>query len=365
MARALELARRGTALASPNPMVGAVLVRDNRVIGEGFHTYDGKTHAEVLALQAAGDAARHSTLYINLEPCCHTGRTPPCTRALIRAGIRRVVAATRDPNPAVAGKGLRELRRAGIEVTLGVMEEPARRLNEAFTRWITSGMPLVTLKAAMSLDGRIAPPARLRDEKSRWITSEASRAEVQQMRHASDAVLTGIGTVLADDPLLTDRTGQPRRRRLLRVILDSKLRLPLNSRIVKTAQGDVLVFTKCGLDSPRAHALRRAGIELVRICGPARRPDLRAVLAELGQCEILSVLMEAGSQINGAALAAGVVDKLALFVAPKMLGSDALPFAAAAGQTLRRMPPCRNLSLRQLGCDFLVEGYLRDVYGNH
>ena len=197
--RHLALARRGEALASPNPMVGAVLVRNGRVVGEGFHTYDGLRHAEIIALETAGNAARGATLYINLEPCCNQGRTGPCTRALIAAGVKRVVAAMPDPNPKVAGRGLRQLRAAGIEVSTGVAESEARRLNEAFAVWITSRRPLVTLKSAMTLDSHMVLPNR--NGRSRWITSKAARAEVHRMRHASDAILTGIGTVLADDPL--------------------------------------------------------------------------------------------------------------------------------------------------------------------
>ncbi len=248
MDRALELAARGVALASPNPLVGAVLVRDGHVIGEGFHTYEGVRHAEIIALEAAGESARGATLYINLEPCCHTGRTGPCTQALIAAGVARVVAAMADPNPAVAGRGFKQLRAAGIEVSTGLREAEARRLNEAFARWIVSRKPLVTLKSALTLDGQLVlphakgeraqgQPAFHKDD--RWISSPESRAEVQRMRHASDALLTGIGTVLVDDPLLTDRTGLPRRRKLLRVVMDSRLRLPLRSKLVRSADGDV------------------------------------------------------------------------------------------------------------------------------
>ena len=215
MERAIVLARRGEALASPNPMVGAVLVRGGRVVGEGFHTYDGLKHAEILALEAAGGAARGSTLYINLEPCCHTGRTGPCTRALIAAGVKRVVAAMPDPNPQVSGRGFRQLQEASIRVQVGDLPEEldreSRQLNESFATWITKRRPFVTLKVAMTLDGHTVLPPSRNGKRERWITSEASRAEVHRMRHASDAILTGIGTVLADDPLLTDRTGLPRR----------------------------------------------------------------------------------------------------------------------------------------------------------
>ena len=276
MDRALELAARGEALTSPNPMVGAVLVRDGKIVGEGFHTYEGMRHAEIVALDAAGDDVRGTTLYINLEPCCTTGRTGPCTKSLIAAGVKRVVAAMPDPNPGVAGRGFQQLREAGIEVSVGLREPEARRLNEAFARWIVSKKPLVTLKSALTLDGQLVlpkskgrtPPAE------RWITSPESRAEVQRMRHASDALLTGIGTVLADDPLLTDRSDLPRRRNLLRVVMDSRLRIPLRSKLVRSAESDVLIFTRAKENSPKARALRRAGIEVV--CLPGRRSKARS-----------------------------------------------------------------------------------------
>jgi diaminohydroxyphosphoribosylaminopyrimidine deaminase / 5-amino-6-(5-phosphoribosylamino)uracil reductase len=367
MARALTLAKRGQALASPNPMVGAVLVRDRQIVGEGFHTYDGVRHAELIALEAAGGDARHATLYVNLEPCCHQGRTPPCTRALISAGVARVVAAMTDPNPAVSGRGFRQLRAAGVEVELAEkFQEKAWRLNEAFAMWITRRRPFVTLKSAMTLDGHLAHP------KTRWITSEASRAEVQLMRHASDALLTGLGTVLADDPQLTDRTGLPRRRPLLRVVLDSRLRLGARSKLVRGACQDLLVFTLAGDGGARARALRRAGAEVVTLPAVAGGLDLKAVLRELARREIHSVLLEAGATLNQAALDLDLVDKLKFFYAPKIAGScnslertrakSAGPAKAAA----RAIAPLRELfgmQLEQFGPDFAVEGYLHDVCG--
>jgi diaminohydroxyphosphoribosylaminopyrimidine deaminase/5-amino-6-(5-phosphoribosylamino)uracil reductase len=364
MDRALALAARAVALASPNPMVGAVLVREGRVVGEGFHTYDGVRHAEVVALEAAGEAAKGATAYVTLEPCCHTGRTGPCTQALIRAGVKRVVAAMADPNPAVAGGGFEQLRKAGIKVRTGIHEAEAQRLIEAFARWIVSRKPLVTLKSAITLDGHLvlpgAPGGGPRSEKFRWISSPKSRAEVQRMRHGSDALLTGIGTVLLDDPLLTDRTGLPRRRKLLRVILDSKLRLPPKSRLVRSADGDVLVLTRAKVDSPKARALRRAGVEVVRMPGRAPRPELGAVIAELGRRDILSVLLEAGGTLNSAALAAGIVDKMRVFIAPVVAGSASTPEAT---ERLRVMQFLRNITVKPFGPDFAVEGYFRDVYG--
>lgn len=361
MERALALARKGVGLASPNPAVGAVLVRQGEVVGEGFHQYEWRDHAEIVALKSAGAKAEGATLYVTLEPCCHTGRTGPCTGAILRAGIRRVVAAMPDPNPAVAGRGLEKLRAAGAEVETGVLEAEARRLNEAFAMWITARRPFVTLKSALTLDGQLALPQRGRRRSSTWITSQASRAEVHRMRHASDALLTGIGTVLADDPLLTDRSGLPRRRPLLRVILDSRLRLPPRSKIVKTADDDVLVFTTQSLRSPRARALQEAGVELLRVRATRGRPDLRAVLRELARREFLSVLLEAGSALNGAALAAGVVDKLVLFYAPKIAGRRDVPFALASRIPLAVL---ENVSLRQFGPDLALEGYLHNVYRN-
>jgi diaminohydroxyphosphoribosylaminopyrimidine deaminase/5-amino-6-(5-phosphoribosylamino)uracil reductase len=364
MARALELARRGEAQAHPNPMVGCVVVRGGRAVGEGFHVYEQRDHAEIVALRLAGKRARGATLYVNLEPCCHTARTGPCTEAIQKAGIRRVVAAMRDPNPEVVGRGLRQLRRAGVNLTAGVGEEEAQRLNECFAWWIRTGRPLVTLKVAMTLDEKIADAAgRGKKQSVTWITSRESRAEVQRMRHAADALLTGIGTVLADDPRLTDRTGKPRRRRLVRAVLDSRLRMPLKSKLVKSARRDVLVFTTASIRSARARALSRAGVEIVRVAERNGRPELRAVIEELGRREMLSVMIEGGAQVNGAALAEGVVDKVMLFYAPKMFGGAGLAmvderFPAPAASELR------EISIRRFGPDFAVEGNVSDVYRN-
>ena len=249
MQHALDFARMGVGLASPNPTVGCVIVKDGGIIGQGFHQYDWRDHAEIVALKQAGDRARGANLYVTLEPCNHTGRTGPCTEAIIAAGVSRVVAAMEDPNPKTRGSGFARLHAAGIEVETGLLESEAEKLNEAFTCWITTKKPFVTLKSALTLDGQLALPGTKKGKKRRWITSEESRAEVQRMRHASDVLLIGIGTILTDDPLLTDRSGQERRRRLHRVILDTKLRLPVKSRIVQTADDDVLVFTAASLNS--------------------------------------------------------------------------------------------------------------------
>jgi diaminohydroxyphosphoribosylaminopyrimidine deaminase/5-amino-6-(5-phosphoribosylamino)uracil reductase len=362
MKRALELAEQGTALASPNPMVGAVLVRDGCMVGKGFYTYEGKKHAEVNAIERAGEQVRGATLYINLEPCCHQGRTGPCTDVILAAGIARVVAAMEDPNPLVSGKGFERLRQAGVAVETGLCREEAERLNEAFARHIRTRRPLVTLKTAMTLDGKIAAP----DDNSGWVTSEEARAHVQRQRHAHDAIWTGIGTALADDPLLTDRSGLPRRRPLLRVVMDTQLRMPLTARMLQRVENDLLVFCSASADPHKRSHLEKRGVQ---ICTAATegRPDLRTVIEELGRREITSVLLEAGAELNWAALEAGVVDKVFLYYAPKILGGRrALPMAGGHGiRTMRDALEVRNIRHYQFGNDFAVEGYLRDVYRDH
>jgi len=370
--QALDLAQRGIALASPNPHVGAVIADDSgSVLGCGFHTYDGVKHAEILALEQAGEKARGATLYINLEPCSHQGRTGPCADALIAAGIRRVVACMEDPNPLVAGSGFGRLRAAGVEVMSGTLEPEARELNEAFAQYIRWRVPLVTLKAAMTLDGKIAPPPGLAPEAGSggptggWITSEAARAHVQELRHRHDAIMVGVGTILADDPLLTDRTGKPRRRPLLRVVLDSRLRFPLKSRVAQTAKNDVLVLCSFA-EEKRKQELRASGIcvEQVSPAGADGRPDMKQAVRRLGELQLTSLLIEGGALVNWAALAAGIVDKVFLYYAPKILaGSGSVPFAA--GEGFRGMSEAAHLQsfhLHRFGEDFAVEGYLRNPY---
>jgi diaminohydroxyphosphoribosylaminopyrimidine deaminase/5-amino-6-(5-phosphoribosylamino)uracil reductase len=377
--RALELALQGAALASPNPYVGAVIADpQGNVAGTGTYTYAGVKHAEILALEAAGAKARGSTLYINLEPHAHQGRTPPCTDALIAAGIRRVVAAMPDPNPKVSGRGFEQLRAAGIQVDVGLLQEEARRLNEHFARYIRHGTPLVTLKSAMTLDGKIAPPPgetqnHAQETSGRfsgsWITGELARAHVQELRHQNDALLTGVGTILADNPLLTDRSGRPRRRPLLRVILDSSLRLPLDSRLVQSVANerkkDVLVFCS-STDEEKKSQLQQVGIRVETLpAGPDGRPELPAILRRLGQMEITSVMIEGGAMVNWTALATTAVDKVFLYYTPKILaGRGSIPFAAGAGFPHRsQAAQVKHIRLHHFGEDFAVEGYLRDPYG--
>ena len=359
--RALVLALRGVARAHPNPLVGAVIVKHGRIVGEGFHDYAKRDHAEIVALKRAGKKARGATLYVTLEPCCHTGRTGPCTDAIMKAGIRRVVASMPDPNPAVSGKGFAQLRRAGIRVDIGACAAEARHCNADFAKWIRTGLPFVTLKTALTLDGQIA----LRPGHSTSISSTPSRDTVQRLRHESDALLTGIGTILVDDPLLTDRTGRPRRRPLLRVIVDSRLRLPLKSRVVKSARNDVIVFTARPTHSAKARALARARVEVFRVRAKRRRVDLHAVMHELGRREVLNVLLEAGADLNGAALEEGIVDKMILFYAPRIMGSGGVPMARISSRAFQKLPALRNVTVNRCGPDFVVQGYLHDVYRDH
>jgi diaminohydroxyphosphoribosylaminopyrimidine deaminase / 5-amino-6-(5-phosphoribosylamino)uracil reductase len=374
MRRAFDLASAGIGLVSPNPAVGAVVIDSSgKKGGEGTHTYDGVKHAEVLALEQTAGRARGGTLYINLEPCSHQGRTPPCADAIIAAGIRRVVCPMKDPNPQVSGAGIDKLRTAGIQVDVGLFEKEAKKLNESFAKYIRTGTPLVTLKAAMTLDGKIAPaPSGSRHptdvaaggSTGGWITGEIARRHVHQLRHEYDAIMAGVGTVIADDPLLTDRSGRPRRRRLLRVLLDSWLRLPPESRLVKTAQDDVLVLYSQG-DETKKQELEKLGVRIEHIAPahPDGRPDLAAVLHHLGQHEITSVLVEGGATVNWTALSSGVVDKLFLYYAPKILGEGAVPFTASGGAPgSHGMLLAHQIEVHQFGEDFAVEGYLRDPY---
>jgi diaminohydroxyphosphoribosylaminopyrimidine deaminase/5-amino-6-(5-phosphoribosylamino)uracil reductase len=359
MREALDLARQAVALASPNPMVGCVLVKDGNVAGRGFHTWEGVKHAEILALEQAGEAARGATIYVTLEPCSHHGRTGPCADALIAAGVARVVIASGDPNPLVAGEGIRRLRAAGVAVeTATEFQGEAEQLNEPFFHFMRTRKPLVTLKSASTLDGKIAAP----EDNTGWITSERARAHVQQLRHASDAIITGIGTALADDPQLTDRSGLPRTRPLLRIVLDSTLRLPLESRLVRSANHDLLVAGTTAASSERRRALESRGIEVRLFDGPHGRVDIRDVISLLAERQCLSVMIEAGSKVNWAALESGAVDKVYLYYAPKILGGlQSLPLAGGTGR-MRRVDAILldRTKLHPIPPDeFAVEAYVR------
>jgi len=353
MQRALELARRGIGVTSPNPAVGCVILdRSGQVIGEGWHEYDLLDHAEVDALktaqQHAADRVRGGTAYVTLEPCSTVGRTPPCTATLLSAGLARVVAATIDPNPAVAGRGLQVLRDAGVEVEVGVCQAEARRLNDGFARWIQHKRPFVLMKVAMTLDARIAPPAgHQQPHAPYWITSEVARAAVQPLRWAADATMVGVDTVLADDPWMTDRSGLRRRRPLLRIVLDSALRMPLECKLVATAQNDVVIFT-VSRDENRIRDLVTRGVRVEVLPADAGRVPLDKVLDKLGEEGVLTLLTETGTRLNTAFLAAGLVDRIHLFISPQIMGSDAVP-------AFRGMPHFIHMS----GCE--VERYGDDV----
>ncbi|MFN8688067.1 MAG: bifunctional diaminohydroxyphosphoribosylaminopyrimidine deaminase/5-amino-6-(5-phosphoribosylamino)uracil reductase RibD [Acidobacteriota bacterium] len=333
MRAALELARGAMGQTSPNPSVGCVVVRDGVVIGRGAHIYAERDHAEVVALREAGEGARGGEVYVTLEPCSHEGRTGPCVEALIAAGVARVTVAMEDPNPAVSGAGIERLTKAGIRVE---WEEEARgeaeRINEPFTHYMRTGRPLVTLKSALTLDGKIAAP----EDNGGWITSELARGHVQTLRHWSDVMITGIGTVLADDCLLTDRTGEKRSRPLLRVVVDSQGRLPLNSRMVGSGAGDVMVATTTACSGERRRALEAKGVEVLVLDAAGGRVSLELLVQELGRRRYLSAMIEAGSKLNWAALESEVVDKVFFYYAPKILGGmKSLPVAGGLGRRSR------------------------------
>lgn len=359
MHEALQLAAQARGRTSPNPTVGAVIVRDGTVIGRGFHTWAGKDHAEIVALREAADSARGSTLYVTLEPCSHHGRTPPCVEAVIRAGVARVVAAMRDPNPQVSGQGFEKLRSAGIEVVLDETHTAAaERLNEPFVHFMKTGRPLVTIKAALTLDGKIAAP----QDNYGWITSEIARADVQQVRHYSDAILTGLGTVLEDDSLLTDRSGRERSRPLLRIVLDSQLRIPLSAKIIASANNDVLVVGTSAAATDRRAALEAAGIQVLIADGAAGRTDPHKVIQYLAEQRYLSLMVEAGAKVNGTMLDEQIADKVLFYYAPKILGGlKSLSVIGGQGR-MRRADAIllERLTVHPVSTDeFAVEAYVR------
>ncbi|MGC8667612.1 MAG: bifunctional diaminohydroxyphosphoribosylaminopyrimidine deaminase/5-amino-6-(5-phosphoribosylamino)uracil reductase RibD [Chthonomonadales bacterium] len=356
MRRALRLAAKG--FTPPNPMVGCVLVRDGVVVGEGYHRCAGEDHAEVAALKAAAGKARGATAYVTLEPCAHHGRTPPCTQALAAAGVARVVAAVEDPNPLVRGRGLRELAAAGIEVQVSVLEAEARSLNAAFFHYHATGMPYVSLKCAMTLDGKIAT----RTGDSRWITGPKARAYAHALRARSGAVLCGIGTVLADDPLLTARIpGVPRQP--VRIVLDAHLRIPLGSHLVRSiGDAPLWVATAVPSDDDRARRLAQIGVEILVL--PADKEGklfLPALLEELGRRGIISVLVEGGGQVHASFLEAQAAHRIHWFVAPRLVGGADAP-SPVEGVGVDRMSAATSvtgLSVRRIGKDLLLEGELQ------
>jgi len=350
MKRALQLARRGIGRVSPNPLVGAVIVRDGRIAGEGYHVYERRDHAEVVALRQAGDLARGADLYINLEPCSHFGRTPPCSDGVVKAGIRRAFVAIRDPNPLVSGKGIATLLQNGIEVHEGLCREEAARLNEKFLHFVQTRRPFVLLKLALTLDGRIAAASG----ESRWITGEAARRVVHRLRYEYDGLLVGIGTLLRDNPSLDTRGA--RRKPLTKIILDSELRTPPDARVF-SSPGPVMIFHGCGALPDRIYTLREKAL-LVPVPRGSGGLDWSCVLSPLGEQGITSLIIEGGGQVAASALEAGVVQKAAFFYAPKILGNQAL--AGINGLEIQSLADAIRLEsgeIKRVGQDFLLEGY--------
>lgn len=362
MSLALRLAAKGRSTVSPNPMVGAVVVKRGRIIGQGFHLKAGTPHAEIFALRQAGEHAQGATLYVTLEPCCHLKkRTPPCVPEILRSGVRRVVAAMPDPNPSVKGKGAAALRRAGLSVTVGVASSEAEELNKSYCHWMKTGRPYVTLKAGMTLDGKLATATG----ESRWITGEPSRQEVHQLRGTVDAILIGVGTVLTDDPSLTTRTG-PRldklaRRQPLRIIVDSRLRIPLKSQALSLQdKAKTIIATTAAAPAARRSALQKKGIEILTVPAIQGRVSFPALLKQLGRRGIMSLLVEGGSEVNAAMLKAKLVDHIRLYVAPLLLGGrDAK--GVIGGESPARLAGAikvQHVMTRSIGDDVVVEGDL-------
>jgi diaminohydroxyphosphoribosylaminopyrimidine deaminase / 5-amino-6-(5-phosphoribosylamino)uracil reductase len=357
MRLAIREARKGLGRTSPNPCVGAVVVKGNRLIGAGYHHQAGTPHAEVHALRAAGGKARGATIYVTLEPCSHTGRTPPCTQAILDSGIRRVVVGMPDPNPLVAGGGCKILAAQGLEVVDGVLAQQCRDLNRPFVKHVTTGLPWVIMKAGMSLDGKLA----LASGQSGWITSEQSRLQVHRLRDRVDAILIGSGTALCDDPALTTRLPRRRGRDPLRVILDTTLRVPPTARLLKQASSaETWIFCGPGADASRAASLVAAGAVLKQVgLDDSGRLDLKAVLCELGRAQLTSVLVEGGSRVHGAFLRGGLVDAVQIFAAPIFIGADGVPLLDSLGlQKVADAPRFSTTRVRRLGNDVLIEGLI-------
>lgn len=356
MQMALALAARGTGCTSPNPLVGAVVVKDGRVVGRGYHERFGEAHAEVNALREAGAHARGATLYVTLEPCNHTGKTPPCTRQILACGIRRVVVAMADPNPGVTGGGAARLRAAGVEVVEGLAAEDARRQNEAYLKHTLSGTPFVILKCAATLDGRIAT----RSGDARWVSGPESRQFVHALRHAVDAIMVGVATVKADDPSLTTRLPDRRGCDPTRIVLDTRLSIPLNARVLtQSSAAKTILATGPEVSADRRRQVEAAGAEVLPAPCRNGRVDLAALMHTLGARGIASVLIEGGSRVSGAVLRAGLVDKLYVFYAPKLLGGDdGIPICRGPGP--ERMQDCLDVGrihVRRFGDDIMIEGY--------
>lgn len=354
MKRALRLAEKGRGRTSPNPMVGAILVKDDKVVGEGYHAKAGEAHAEIIALERAREDAKGAILYINLEPCAHYGKTPPCAPRVIEAGVKRVAIGMEDPNPLVKGKGVEILRRVGLDVEVGILEKECRRLNEAFCKYILEKEPFVTLKVAATLDGKIAA----RDGDSKWISGEASRRFVHKLRDQVDGVLVGIGTVLRDDPLLTARVRGGRDP--YRIVLDSRLKIPEEAKLIGDFPAKVVIVATELAPEDKIERLEKRGVRILILDSKEGRVDLKSCLSELGGIGIMSLLVEGGSQVNGSFLDEGLIDKLLLFLSPKLIGDHRAPgiFGGRGVSSLQEAIPLKEMKAKKIGEDILIEGYL-------
>jgi len=360
MKMALDLAAKGLGYTSPNPMVGAVIVKDNKVVGKGFHQAAGKAHAEVNAIDDAGISADGATLYVTLEPCNHTGRTPPCTEKILAAGISRVVVAMEDPNPGVRGGGIAYLTSRGVNVTVGVCENEARQLNEIFIKYSKTKRPFAIIKCAATLDGRIAT----RTGDSRWVTGEASRNFVHQLRHAVDAIMVGIDTVVRDDPSLTTRLNKDlpdKGRDPVRVVLDTRLRIPKAAKLLRLdSDSDTLIITGPDVSGDQKAGIEKQGAKVIEAPVKDGMIDLGGLMDNLGALGLTSLLIEGGSRVIASALAAGIADKIIFFYAPKILGGDdGVPICQGPGPALMDQSiPVKDVQVRRFGDDIMVEGYI-------
>jgi diaminohydroxyphosphoribosylaminopyrimidine deaminase/5-amino-6-(5-phosphoribosylamino)uracil reductase len=356
MKMALDLAKKGRGYTSPNPMVGAVVVKDGQVKGRGYHHCIGEAHAEVNALAAAGPEARGATLYVNLEPCNHTGRTPPCTRKILEAGIKRVVVAMEDPNT-IAGGGAALLKKHGVEVRGGVCEEAAKRLNEAFIKYVQTKRPFVIVKCAATLDGRIAT----RTGDSKWVTGEKARRFVHRLRHAADAVLVGIGTIRADNPSLTTRLGSKKDADPVRIVLDTHLSISSEARILKLdSNSDTILITGNQVAEDEKARVQKKGVRLIQQPVASDQIDLNLLMDQLGAMGITSILVEGGSRVIASAFSSGIVDKVHFFYAPKILGGDdGIPICRGTGRRLMADSiRIKNVRVRRFDDDVMIEGYI-------
>lgn len=362
MRQTFRLAKKACGRTSPNPMVGAILVKDGKVVGKGYHKKAGEPHAEINAIKDAGDLSRDADLYVNLEPCSHYGRTPPCADAVIKAGINKVFIAIKDPNPEVAGSGIKRLREAGIKVETGILKDEALILNEAFIKHVTTGMPFVTLKAASSLDGRIAT----RTGDSKWITGEASRLHVHKMRDKVDAILVGIGTVDIDDPSLSTRLPNKKGRDPIRVIVDEELRISLSARVINPESKDSLIIATTEMaPAQKIEKLKMLGARILVLKSINKMVPLKGLMKELGKTGITSLLIEGGSEIHASALREGIADKLAIFYAPKIIGGvSSIPVVGGRGsESLSDATELDRLTTKKFGADILIEGYIMSAKG--